>query len=90
MRQCRALIAADFAIRIDNYLLSGLQITPDNVVSAWGRRIDTNDSVIRKQSRIAGNIHIEPQRITQAHEHVGAIQRIERQMPPDERVQNLR
>ncbi len=85
----KEVISADFLIRLDDYLLSGMEIRPNNVFNAWGRRIETSDCFVRRKSMIQGTLTIDPQRLTQEHEHVRSIERIMMPLPPDEQVIEL-
>ncbi len=63
-------------------LMSGLNISPDRLWTAWGLKAKAGASVVRRESVIRGDLQLDLRRLAQEHEHVQSIS-IACDAPPD-------
>lgn len=79
---CPEYIVGKYKLKM-NGLVSNLQVSSDYVWTAWGLRAGENDCVIRKGAIIQGELRINPQLLSQEHEHVTDTEPIICPLPPD-------
>lgn len=79
---CPEHIVGRYKLRM-NGLVSNLQASSEHVWTAWGLKAGENDSLIREHAIIQGELRINPQLLSQEHEHVTNTEPIICPRPPD-------
>jgi len=78
------LIRGSYNVELDG-LVSGLQVDPANLWTAWGLKARPGDSIIRTGAVIKGSLALDPRRLSQEHEYVRTL-RIACDARPDYRL----
>lgn len=79
---CLEHIVGKYKFRM-NGLVSNLQTDSNHIWTAWGLRARENDCLIRENAVIQGVLRINPQLLSQEHEHVTGTDPIICLLPPD-------
>lgn len=79
---CQTAVTGTYRVRL-NGLVSQLEISNQHIWTAWGLKAESDSSLIRKKSTIYGDVVINPQLLSQEHEHVTNALPIICQVPPN-------
>ena len=80
---CLELISGAYTIKM-NGLVSNIDVSYDHIWTAWGLKAKPNDCIIHKKATLHGQLQVNPQLLSQEHEHVTDTEPIVCQQPPNE------